>query len=115
MIERIFTGLLGLYPSGSRAKYKEEALQLYRARLAEETGLLRRARVRVELVTDLVYALPQACGNSYAGAGAASMAALPGAASGVIPGTPRFEVLEREPLTARSILTGTVLAFTAVA
>lgn len=53
MSERIYLLLLRLYPSRFRRSYGEEALQLFRDRLQDETGFLRRSRLWLELVIDL--------------------------------------------------------------
>jgi hypothetical protein len=53
MSERIYLLLLRLYPSQFRRSYGEEALQLFRDRLQDETGFLRRSRLWLELVIDL--------------------------------------------------------------
>ena len=53
MSERIYLLLLRLYPGQFRRSYGEEALQLFRDRLRDETGVLRRSRLWLELVVDL--------------------------------------------------------------
>ena len=53
MSERIYRLLLCLYPGRFRRSYAGEALQLFRDRLQDETGFLRRSRLWLELVIDL--------------------------------------------------------------
>ncbi|HEY2039891.1 MAG TPA: Ig-like domain-containing protein [Edaphobacter sp.] len=53
MSERIYRLLLRLYPSQFRQSYGDEALQLFRDRLQDETGFLRRSRLWLELLFDL--------------------------------------------------------------
>lgn len=53
MSERIYLLLLRLYPSQFRRSYGEEALQLFRDRLQDETGFLLRSRLWLELLIDL--------------------------------------------------------------
>ncbi len=53
MSERIYRVLLRLYPGRFRRSYGEEALQLFRDRMAYETGWLRRLRLWLDLLVDL--------------------------------------------------------------
>jgi hypothetical protein len=53
MSERIYLLLLRLYPSRFRRSYGEEALLLFRDRLQDETGILRRSRLWLDLLIDL--------------------------------------------------------------
>jgi hypothetical protein len=53
MSERIYRVLLRLYPGRFRAHYGEEALQLFRDRMADERGWLRRSRLWLDLLWDL--------------------------------------------------------------
>jgi|GEM_PF-1615384 len=53
MSERIFLFLLRLYPAQFRRTYGDDALELLRDRLQDETGLVRRARLWFDLMVDL--------------------------------------------------------------
>ncbi len=66
MSEKMYLRLLRLYPSRFRKEYEEEALQLIRDRLSDETGFFKKVRLWWDLVTDLLSGLPQAYRNSYA-------------------------------------------------
>ena len=59
MSERIYASLLRLYPSHFRELYGEEALQLFRDRARDETGLMRRTRLWLDLIVDLLLSLPR--------------------------------------------------------
>ena len=66
MSEKMYTRLFRLYPSSFRKDYEDEALQLIRNRLRDETGFFNRARLWWDLVADVLAGLPQAYRNSYA-------------------------------------------------
>lgn len=53
MSESIYRLLLRLYPEQFRRSYGEEALQLFRDRLRDETGFFRHAQLWVDLLLDL--------------------------------------------------------------
>lgn len=53
MSEKIYRLLLRLYPAQFRRTYGEEALQLFRDRLHDETGGIRRIRLWFDLLADL--------------------------------------------------------------
>jgi hypothetical protein len=53
MSEKLIAFLLRLYPSGFRAAYGEEALQLIRERVRHERGIVARMRLWFDLVADL--------------------------------------------------------------
>ncbi len=74
MSDEIFAFLLRLYPAAFREKYRDEALQLYRDRLHDETSTFLRARLYCDLLVDAVAGLPQAWRNSYAENPARSLA-----------------------------------------
>jgi hypothetical protein len=59
MSEKIYLLLLDLYPSHFREAYGDEAIQLFRDRLRDETGFVARAQLWCDLLTDLVISLPQ--------------------------------------------------------
>ena len=108
MSEKIFACLLWLYPSGFRRNYSDEILQLYRDRLRDEAGFLKRIRLCFDLIRDGIAGLPQAYRNSYAVSGALAVPSNPDR-------IPSFLILQREPLRPGSILTGSLLSLTAIA
>jgi len=108
MFEKLFARLLCLYPSRFREKYSEEILQLYRDRLRDETGLLKRIRLCFDLLRDGVTGLPQAHRNSYPARAAVAVSSNP-------QGIPSFRILQTEPLRPGSVLIGSLLSLTAIA
>jgi hypothetical protein len=107
MFEKIYTLLLRLYPSRFRKEYGDEAVELIRDRLRDETGLLRKTRLCWDLVTDTFVSVPKEYRNSYAVRDAAPLSANGD-------GAPSFMVLEEEPLGRGSILLGGVLSAAAI-
>jgi hypothetical protein len=107
MSEKMYTRLFRLYPSTFRKKYEDEALQLIRDRLRDETGFFKRARLGWDLVTDVFAGLPQAYRNSYA-------VTVEASASPNAEGIPSFKVLDKEPLGRGSILIGSTLSFATI-
>lgn len=105
MSERLFVCLLRLYPSAFREKYRMEALQLYRDRLRDESGRLRRIRLYCDLLADALIGLPQAWRNSYA----ATSAPLVDSGSA---DAPLFRLIHNEPLPRALILLGAVFSTT---
>lgn len=103
MSEKMYTRLFRLYPSRFRKEYEDEALQLIRDRLRDETGFFKRARLGWDLVADILAGLPQAYRNSYAVTEQAP-------ASPNAEGIPSFKVLDKEPLGRGSILIGGTLS-----
>lgn len=108
MSDRLCAWLLRLYPSGFRKKYREEALQLYRDRLRDETGVYLKARLHCDLLMDALAGLPQAWRNSRVGS---SRRALVTHSDGI----PSFQVLDEEPLRPATIFLGSTVSFTALA
>lgn len=107
MSEKIFACLLCLYPASFRAKYSEEALQLYRDRRCDETGFLCRMRLSLDLLADAFVGLPQAYRNTYAAESVTSLA--PNADT-----IPSFRILEKEPMRPGAIFAGSILSLTAL-
>ena len=107
MSEKMYARLLRLYPSRFRKVYEDEALQLIRDRLRDETGFFKRARLTWDLVTDVFAGLPQACRNSYA-------VTVEASASPNAEGIPSFKVLDKEPLGRGSILIGSTLSLATI-
>jgi hypothetical protein len=109
MSEKIYACLLRLFPSAFRKHYEEEALQLLRDRLRDETGLFPRLRLILSLMADTARALPQAYRNSYAEAAPASS---------LVPryeGAPSFRGLQTEPIRPATIAIAAALSLTALA
>ena len=107
MSEKMYIRLFRLYPSSFRKKYDDEALQLIRDRLRDETGFFKRARLGWDLVTDVFAGLPQAYRNSYA-------VTVEASASPNAEGIPSFKVLDKEPLRRGSILIGSTLSLATI-
>jgi hypothetical protein len=59
MSEKIYALLLKLYPARFRADYGASVMHLFRDRLREESGMLRRFRFWVDMITDLVISIPR--------------------------------------------------------
>ncbi len=108
MSEKIYSCLLRLYPARFRQRFEGEALQLFRDRLRDEQGALRRLWLWMDLFVDLVAGLPMAYRNAYA---------PPAAAPSWVPGSgiPAFQSLEEEPLSPRSIAMGSMVAICTLA
>lgn len=104
MSDRLFALLLRLYPPHFREKYRDEALQLYRDRLRDEAGPIRKARLYYDLLLDALTGLPRARRNSYAAA--PQPALVPGDQA-----APLFRLLDTEPLRPGAILFGSTLSF----
>ena len=107
MSEKIYTRLLRLYPSSFRKRYEDEALQLIRDRLRDETGFFKKARLGWDLVTDAFAGLPQAYRSSCS-------VTVEAAASVNGDGMPSFKVLDKEPLGRGSILIGSTLSLATI-
>lgn len=107
MSEKIFACLLWLYPSRFRRKYAEPIVQLYRDRLRDETGLVKRVRLCIDLLVDGFAGLPQAYRNSCAASAAIAVPSNP-------LGIPSFCILQKEPLRPASILMGSFLSLTMI-
>ena len=108
MSEWMYACLLRLYPSQFRKEYSRDALQLYRDRWRDETGLPRRLRLSFDLLTDVFAGLPQAYRNSYATRATGSLAPTAG-------DRPLFRVLEKERLWPGAVLAGGVFSIAALA
>jgi len=107
MSDRVFALLVRLYPAAFRRKYQQEALQLYRDRLRDERGLVRRIALYRDLLLDAAVGVPLAWRNSY---GEATSARIAADASGM----PTFHMLEREPLKPGSVIVGCVFSIMAL-
>src|SRR6185503_1784705 len=107
MSERVLALLVRLYPAAFRQKYREEALQLYRDRLRDERGLVRKLRLYCDLLEDAVTGLPLAWRNSYKDARTAPTIAD-------LSGIPSFGVLKQEPLRPGSVAMGSLFSVVAL-
>lgn len=90
MSEKIYACLLCLYPAAFRKAHGEDALQLFRDRLREETGCFRRTRLWFDIFLDLTISLPCLHFNTQPALSTTSLANAAGASM--------FFVLEDEPL-----------------
>ena len=107
MSERAFTWLVRLYPAAFRQKYGQETLQLYRDRMRDERGFMRRILLYRDLMVDAVIGAPQAWRNSYAETGAGTFV-------GGVSGLPAFHLLDREPLGVGPVAIGCVFSISAL-
>jgi len=107
MSERVFALLVRLYPAAFREKYQQDVLQLYRDRLQDEPGPVRKTRLYCDLLVDAAVGLPMAWRNSY---GEVASTRVATDASGL----PSFHMLEREPLRPGSVIVGCVFSLTAL-
>jgi len=107
MSEKIYPRLLRLYPSSFRKRYEDEALQLIRDRLRDETGVFKKVRLGWDLVRDAFAGLPRAYRNSYP-------VTVEAAASANADGIPSFKVLNHERLGGGSILIGSTLSLATI-
>jgi hypothetical protein len=106
MFEKIYACLLRLYPASFRGTYGEDALQLFRDRLREETGFLRRTRLWFDIFLDLAISLPCLHINAQPRLAAAPVANSVGA--------PIFQILEDEPLRPAALLSGCAITFAVI-
>jgi hypothetical protein len=109
MSEKIYAYLLRLFPSAFCRHYQDEALQLYRDRLRDESGFLRRLRLTLDLITDIARALPLAYDNSYSAVATAAQL------TPKLDRLPSFQTLQQEPLQRGAMASASVLAVTAFA
>jgi Peptidase family S41 len=108
MSEALFCLLLHLYPSRFRQEYADEALQLFRDRTRDETGVWPSVRLWFDLLTDLAIALPREyCYTRPQVAGAPAQASLDG--------TPRFFVFDTVSPGRRPLLLGGLLSLITLA
>lgn len=108
MSDRIFASLLLLFPSRLRSEHGAEMLQLYRDRMREETGLARRVRLYIDLLSDLMIGIPQAYRNAFTSAGEGEL--LPNTR-----GIPSFSVFQKEPLKPSSIAAAATIGLVMIA
>lgn len=107
MSEKIYALFLRLYPAAFRRVYGDDAMQLFRDRVRDETGLLPRIRLCLDLLIDFALGLHQALHNSRR---------IPVAAAGADynPGVPSFRTLDRQPLRPGSFLFGCACSLAAL-
>jgi hypothetical protein len=89
MSEKIYACLLRLYPQNFRQAHGDDALQLFRDRLRDETGFFRRTRLWFDIFVDLAISLRHLYTTSQPELAEAFVHSA---------GAPRFFVLEEEPL-----------------
>jgi hypothetical protein len=107
MSETIFRLLLHLYPSRFRDEYGEEALQLFRGRKRDVTGVWQSVRLWFDLLADLVISLPREYCH-------ARPRVVRTSAKAVLDGTPTFFVFETTSLGPRPLLLGGLLSLIAL-
>lgn len=107
MSEKAFRLLLHLYPSRFRQEYWDEALQLFRDRRRDETGMWRSVRLWFDLLADLLISLPREYGRTArVMAGASPKPCLDG--------TPTFFVFETASPGRRPLLLGGLFSLMAL-
>ncbi|HEY1272677.1 MAG TPA: S41 family peptidase, partial [Terriglobales bacterium] len=103
MSEKAFRLLLHLYPPRFRHEYGDEALQLFRDRARDETGVWLSIRLWLDLIADLVLSLARP--DRY------RQPDVPGAsAKACLDGTPTFFVFETTSPGRRPLLLGGLLS-----
>src|ERR1700752_2204797 len=101
MSEKIYACLLRLYPAKFRRAHGEDALQLFRDRLRDETGFLPRLRLWLDIFLDLAVSVPLQYASRESAFG---RACVPHTA-----GVPLFLGLESESLRPFSLASGGAL------
>ncbi len=109
VFERIYACLLRLFPPAFRRHYQQEALRLLSDRLSDEKGAFRRLRLSVDLLADMIGALPQAYRNSYAEAAPAALL------TPHLQEAPSFQILQKEPMRRAAVVLGGFVSLTAAA
>lgn len=102
MSEKLYSLLLRLYPSRFRRQYGDEARRVFRDRLRDEQGILKRARLWLDLLFDLTVSAPREHRR-------ATEAPIPAPT-----GFPSFQILEDEPLRPNMFVFGTLLGLIAL-
>lgn len=103
MSEKLYALLLRLYPARFRNAYSQDALQLFRDRLRDEPGVLRRLRLWIDVLADVAASAPREHRRAVA-------AAVPVPAEAHL-----FQVLEMEPPRPATFFFGGALALAGVA
>jgi hypothetical protein len=106
MSDKIYACLLRLFPGSFRDAYGKDARQLFRDRLREETGFLRRTRLWFDIFFDLAISLPRLHMNPHPAFAAAPVASSANA--------PIFLILEDEPLRPAALLSGCAITLVVV-
>ncbi|HEY4358080.1 MAG TPA: hypothetical protein VGN16_20195 [Acidobacteriaceae bacterium] len=97
MSEKLYAWLLCLYPAAFREAHRDDLLQLFRDRLRDETGILRRARLWRDIAFDLATTVPH-------------LHAQPSALAAGSSGTTMFLPLPNEPLRPAAMLSALAVA-----
>lgn len=107
MSEKLYAWVLRLYPRHFRETYGDEALQLFRDRVRDETGFLARLRLWLELVADVAISVPRQYRHVESDLVGAS-------AQQRFEGTPSFRVLNGDLPRPGALLVGFVLSLVAL-
>jgi hypothetical protein len=102
MSEKIYSLLFRLFPARFRARWQDEALELFRDRAGYERGLGPQVRMWFDILCDFAVSLPVAYMRERQ--------ALAPAAATVRPGVPSFTMLEDKPIRSIAYLYGTLLS-----
>lgn len=103
MSEVVFRLLLRLYPSRFRQEYGDEAMQLFRDRSRNETGVWPSVQLWFDLLTDLVRSLPREYGHTR-------LEMTDASAKPCLDGTPTFFVFNTASPGPRPLLFGGLLS-----
>jgi hypothetical protein len=107
MSEKIYAFLLRLFPQHFKQSYDMEALQLFRDRLRDESGMIPRFRLWLDLLADLAVSLPREYNNAPA---ALSASPVVERSNEVL----SFRVLQGEPPRPEAIFFASLLSLAAL-
>jgi hypothetical protein len=106
MSEKIYACLLRLYPLNFRQAHGDDALQLFRDRLRDETGFLHRTRLWFDIFVDLAISLHQQYTTPQPELAKAAVAHCAGA--------PLFFILQEKFLRPAALFFGSILSLAAL-
>lgn len=106
MSERIYSLLFRLFPARFRARWQDEALELFRDRAGYERGFAARTRMWFDIMCDFAVSLPLAYARDRELVAAAAVPRQDG---------PSFAILEDKPIRSSAYLYGTVLSLAILA
>lgn len=104
MSEKIYAVLFRLFPSRFRARWHDEAIELFRDRAGYERGFVARLRMWCDILCDFVVSLPLAYLRDRQ--------TLAPAAAAAHHDVPTFTMLEEKPIRSSAYFYGTLLSLT---
>ncbi|UWZ84736.1 S41 family peptidase [Occallatibacter riparius] len=107
MSEKIYSLLFRLFPARFRARWQEEALELFRDRAGYERGVGPRLRMWFDILCDFAVSLPLAYMREHEALDRAPVAARPAG--------PSFTMLDEKPIRSSAYLYGTLLSLAILA